>query len=322
MIEGGGMKKTKTKITSPGNQIYLLNKKWTVFVLAPGFKPAKNVCDELKKLPAHYNWNPKRVSGHFLMASSKNNRISDLVFALTSHDIDVIWCVRGGYGSLDLVETLSSIPIPKKPKILIGLSDVTSLHIVLNAKWGWTSLHASNIDRCLNGLIRRRDFRDIDGILNATKPVTIIKGIKPINKLAERSNELIGPLMGGNLVTLSSHLGTGFDYVLPNSILFLEEIGERAYRIYRLLTQLKMSGYLKSVRGVVFGEFYQCLEPDGKTLWQKAIKEWASDLTIPVWSGVPCGHGQKQVPLCFGSSARLIRSGNQFALEIQNALKK
>lgn len=239
---------------------------------------------------------PRLLKPHLYLSNSDEARFRFLKNAFENSDSEIIWCMRGGYGSNRLMPMLEKMKRPKKKKLFIGISDVTSIHSFLNQEWGWPTLHACLLDRIGKGTIREHDLKTIVQVIRGQKKVLSYK-MKPLNTFAKKSDHLEGYLRGGNLVTFQSLLGTSAHPRLGGRILFLEELSERAYRIDRILQHLSQSGVLRSLRGVVFGQFTDCVERDGKIIWPKTLKEWAQQQNFPVWQGLPCGHDVAQRPL-------------------------
>lgn len=250
---------------------------------------------------------PRTLKPHLYLSNSDEARFRFLKKALENEESEIIWCMRGGYGSNRLMPLLEKMKRPKKRKLFIGISDVTSIHSFLNQEWNWPTLHACLLDRIGKGTIREHDLKTILQVIRGQKEVISYK-LKPMNSLAKKNPKVEGYIRGGNLVTLQSLLATPSHPQWGGRILFLEELGERAYRIDRILQQLTQSGVLRSVRGVLFGQFTQCTERDGKVLWPKTLKEWAQAQSMPVWDGLPCGHDVAQKPLFLNTHSE-IRKG-------------
>lgn len=294
-----------------------------IAVVAPGFSPSLEVQKKFKVFSTqhpgfNFNFPSRLIQKNPLFANEEAARAEFLVNALKNDANDVVWCLRGGYGSLPLLKYLKNVSKPKKPKLLVGLSDITSLHLFLNEVWDWSSIHGSNLDRWISDQIPKPVLAELSGILTGTRGVTTYKNIKPVNELAKEVKSGKSRLTGGNLVTLTSHLGTPFQTSFKNRFVFLEEIGERGYRIDRCLTQLSLSGVLKGCQGVLLGQFTSCNEPNGKKLWPWVVREWAKGLEVPVYSGVPSGHEKAQWPLSFGTAAEVKKVNDRWNLIIEN----
>ena len=138
------------------------------------------------------------------------------------------------------------------------------------------------------------------------KKEIIFDRLKPINAFSQTPGVVEGPIVGGNLSTFCSLLGTVAHPDLSGKILFLEESGIRGYQADRLLEQIVQSGILAPCKAVVCGHFSACLEPDGSSLWQLFIERFASRTYCPVLVNVNAGLGMVQMPMPLGGPARLI----------------
>ena len=127
-----------------------------------------------------------------------------------------------------------------------------------------------------------------------------------MNSLALKIKNISGTIIGGNLTTLQSGLGTEFQLEGRGVFLFFEEVGERAYRIDRILEQMKQAGIFKKSKAIIFGPFTDCLEPDKKNLIPLLLKYFALETQCPVYQGIKSGHGLDQQPLPLGTSARIV----------------
>ena len=222
--------------------------------------------------------------------------------------IKALVSMRGGYGCLRMLEFIDFDAVLANPKYLVGFSDITVLQNVLLAKTGLLCLHgpvlttlasapdhvSNRLENCLKG--------NWQGTLKRTQCVEV---------RANRSCE--GTLIGGNLSSLSSLLGTMFDFPWDNTILFLEDVHEPLYRIDRLLTQIKLAGKLRHIRGLLLGDFSPCPQlTDGSQASSAANMEvWSlvdsicNDLDIPIWGNFPTGHILDNIPLPLGAWTKM-----------------
>jgi muramoyltetrapeptide carboxypeptidase len=253
---------------------------------------------------------------HFLHSHEDEFRLKTLREALAAPDSKAVWCLRGGYGSVRLLPELSRMRQPRTSKVFIGISDITSLHLFLNQKWGWPTLHASMLGSLGAGRTPKAIQDELYEILMGKATVVAFRGLRACNARAKSCRTLRGSLRGGNLVTLQSSLGTKFALDTRGHFLFLEEIGERGYRVDRILEHLRQAGSLKGCRGVLFGDFIGGEEPGGKEYWSQAIRRFAALEEYPVYSGVPSGHGTilRAVPL--GTPAILENQGGRALLSV------
>ncbi len=244
--------------------------------------------DEILK-PEHY------------LSNTDEKRYQQVKTAFECSDSSVIWCLRGGYGSFRLWPYLLKLKKPSVQKYLIGLSDITSLHQFVHQKWNWPSIHAPLLDRIGQGLLPPENETEILQLLSGDITQTVHENLTPLNDSARHLKKIKGVLRGGNLVTFMASLGTPLQPQYQNSqhsiILFFEDIGERGYRVDRLLRQLKMTKLFNHVQAIVFGDFTQSEEKNGVDLVPYTLKNFAQSISIPVFSGVKSGHSEWQRPL-------------------------
>lgn len=307
-----------------GDKYQYMKRKLVVAVVAPGFRPREDVLNKIQDYITSQNYfdfqyDSKIIESHPLNSASIELRKESLARAILDPQVDVIWCLRGGYGSLQLLPKLVKLKKPKKKKLLIGLSDITSLHIFLNQKWGWSSLHASHLDRWVENKVDSQTMKEnLDLLYGRVKKIEF-PNLNPVGNLAGSLKKLkVKALVGGNLVTLTSHQGTPFEIQLKDRFLFFEEIGERAYRIDRCLTQLYLAGKFKGCKGILIGQMTQCLEPDGTDLLPWLWQHWADKLEIPVFTGVETGHDAVQRPLPLGTEAEIVNKNGIFSLVVKS----
>lgn len=280
-----------------------------VDVIAPGFKCDKSALNNSLKILKSWGLVPRVPKDLFgkdlLCANTDEVRWRHLKSALTAKDSKAIWCVRGGYGSCRLMPKLQKLKKPKKAKVLIGYSDITTLHQHLNQKWGWTTLHAPLLDT-LAEHENMKDFFLLQDILMGLEDEVLVSKLKCIS-FAKTSRSVIGDLVGGNLSVLHSHLGTPWEESWQGKILFLEDIGERGYRLDKMLFQLESSGAFKGLKAIVLGDFTGGKEPgSSRSLVWPTLERFFSSYKIPVYRGVPAGHGKKKMPLPLGAKCLLV----------------
>ncbi len=240
-------------------------------------------------------------------------RFNDLKRALYATDSKVIWCIRGGYGSARLIERLTRLKKPKVEKMLIGYSDITSLHIFLNQKWGWTSLHGPMISSFVKNGFDKSAFREIKKIFFDKKYDQKFK-LKAMNDEAMKIKRIEGTLAGGNLSVVQLSLGTGLEFNSKGKILILEDVGERGYKIDKMLNHLKNTKALKGCVGIVFGDFVGGLESSGESFVDFALMRFALEVKIPVFRNLEFGHGNKNRPVLFNGSKKARIEKNQLLI--------
>lgn len=228
------------------------------------------------------------------LAGSDARRLSELKQALLTQDSQIIWCVRGGYGATRLLDSLPLELIQKANKLLIGFSDITALH----ARWhsaGLQSIHASMVARLASepSEVLERLFR-----LLRDEPVDALKGECLVSGTSQ------GVLSGGNLALLSALCGTPYQPDFRGCVVFLEDVGERPYRLDRMWVQCRQAGLMDGVVGLALGEFSDCDGPQESTAAQ-ILAEHARSLGVPTLTALPCGHGRVNMALPFGRQVLL-----------------
>lgn len=295
-----------------------------VDIVAPGSGTSAleltQACEFLKSWGLVPRVSADLFSGHPYLSNSDEYRFQNLKKALYAKDSKMVWCLRGGYGSLRLVPSLLKLKPPAKRKLLIGYSDITSLHLFLLQKWNWISCHGPLLDGMGKGKYANSEAEELKALLFGTSRELVFQDLEPLNALAKKVKTLKAPLVGGNLVTLSSHWGTELSPKLSGKILFLEEIGERAYRLDRLLTQLTQSR--SKMKAIVLGDFIGGAEASGENYGPQTLKDWAMCQKLPVFGGVRSGHGAVNRPLFFGVGAELVVKGQSVLLKNSTGVAK
>ena len=196
--------------------------------------------------------------------------------------------VRGGYGSVQLLPMFEGWRPQDTPKLFIGYSDNTSLMSWLTCQCGITALYGPMIE---GRLAKGADGYDETSLLRLAQGTGAGLELQPDGLSVIRPGRAEGPLFGGTLTQLAGSLGTPYAFDPPDgSILFIEDVNERPYRIDRMMTQLRLSGVLSRVRGLVFGEMRGCDEPSGSPTAREAIEALTAHFTGPVLIGFPAGH--------------------------------
>lgn len=208
-------------------------------------------------------------------------------------DSKVIWCLRGGYGSMRLIPLLEKIKIPPKPKLLIGFSDITALHIYFNQKWNWPTLHGRTISQLHPEWEMNQEQQQLLDLLFGRTEEVSFTNLIPMNESAKANLVINAPIVGGNLRILQSSLGTAWEVASRDKILFIEDVAERGYSVDRMLEQLHQANVTNlNLKALLIGDFTEGFEKNGKDLVQVALKRFAERVNYPVISGVPCGHAK------------------------------
>jgi muramoyltetrapeptide carboxypeptidase len=231
------------------------------------------------------------------LAGSDAHRVSDLNGALGDPAIDGIWCVRGGYGVLRLLEMVDFEALRRTPKPLIGFSDITALHAAIGTKAGVISYHGPTARGMLSAFskasLKRAVICGVDSAGAAEKAEVLVGGVTH------------GRLAGGNLAVLAALAGTPFFPDLQGSILVLEDVNEPVYRIDRMLQHLRLTGALSGIAGLVFGAFTERGDSDDSAPLARVLRETAEAIGVPCLAGAPIGHIEEQWTLPLGALAEL-----------------
>jgi muramoyltetrapeptide carboxypeptidase len=217
------------------------------------------------------------------LAGSDEARAAVLARAMLDPRVDAIVCARGGYGAMRILDALPWDEFGRRPKLIVGFSDVTALHLALSAR-GIRSIHGPNV----TGLGREISAAERISLLDALED----RPLPPWRELeVVVEGEARGPLVGGNLALVDAMAASGRLSIPRGAILALEDVGERPYRIDRMLTSLLLSGLVARLGGIVFGSFTDCSPgPDGVGA-EDVVRERTRDLPIPVVIRAPFGHG-------------------------------
>ena len=218
-------------------------------------------------------------------------------------DVRALIATRGGYGSVQVVPFLDQKVMRATPKLFIGYSDNTSILSWLTCQCGIPALHGPMLDRRLSRGPDAYDERSFVSLAGGGAGDTLgPEGVEVV-----QSGETVGRLYGGTLTNLVASLGTPYAFDPPErSILFIEDVNERPYRIDRMLTQLRFSGVLDRAVGLVFGDMRSCDEPDGRVTVRAVIQRLTKDFKGPVVFGFPSGHSSGPCwTLPLGVSVRL-----------------
>lgn len=247
------------------------------------------------------------IEPQIYLSNTDQQRFYHFKQALFAEDSKAIWCLRGGYGSLRLLPELQKIKKLPFKKWFLGYSDITTIHQWLNQNHGWTTLHSPLFDRAGLGAFQEVEKNEVIGLISGQKKEIHFSHLKPFNTMAQnfcdKNKKIKSKILGGNLTVFTSSLGTFLDpkkFIEKNKpLLFFEDIGERGYRLDRLLHQCLLSGVFQNASAVVLGDFLGGSETNGENHVLTVLRDFFEQLSVPVFSGLPVGHGglQRVLPL-------------------------
>jgi len=278
----------------------------TVGLISPGFSlPDPGQYDEIAGTIEELGFSVKsgaharRRYGY--LAGTDEERASDLNDAFSDSEVDAIIPFRGGWGSNRILDLIDFETIARNPKPLIGFSDITSLLLAIYSRTGLVTFH---------GPVGKSEWTDFT--LQHFRKILMDGDTPELSNPAGESFRTItpgkasGPLIGGNLTVLTSMLGSDYLPEFNGAILFLEDVGEDIYRIDRMLTQLKLSGVLSRISGLVFGKCTDCKAGSGESLTlDQVFADHLEPLDIPAFRGSMIGHIDDVFTLPIGIPAEM-----------------
>lgn len=222
----------------------------------------------------------------------------------------VLWALRGGYGSAKIIPELKKLPKPSKEKWFIGYSDNTALHLFLTQEWGWKTIHGSCISEIMNNKeTARENFAKIDQIISGKAPYAKIDGLIPLNDSAQSIESITSSLTGGNLTIVETSIGTNWQIITNNKILFLEDVNIKPYILDRSLLHLKQAGILEDVDAIIFGDIN-----NNNAEILSVILNFAKSTNIPIFKCEKFGHRKINHPLIYNTKSILSKSGKGYSL--------
>jgi muramoyltetrapeptide carboxypeptidase len=250
----------------------------------------------------------ENIPAYGYLAGTDENRHNAFQAAIDHGEAKAIMAARGGYGTTRILDQLDVSGLVKAPKWIVGSSDLTAVLIKLYSECRLLAIHGPMVFRFASS--HRDDLNMLIDLLEG-------KPWAPPPNLGSLSNgKAEGPLIGGNLTILAHMAGTVPANFADGAILFLEDAGEQPYRLDRCLTQLKRAGMLENLSGIVLGEFTNCVPgPDGVTVEEVMVRNLVP-LDIPVATGYPAAHGDRNYPFVHGGQVILDAHGGEAAITL------
>jgi muramoyltetrapeptide carboxypeptidase len=273
-------------------------------------------------LKPKFGKNVRKRTGY--LGGSIDERLEDLHAMFADSSVDAVFAIRGGYGAAQLLDKIDYELIRRNPKIFLGYSDITALHLAIQKRAGMITFHGpvtlSGFSEYTQKNFRRALFLDTPLGLVANPPEP--NAIRPSHTLRTvRGGRARGRLVGGNLTLISSLMGTPFEIDTRGKILLVEDVDEQPYSIDRMLTQLRLAGKLDEAAGIVFGECSGCRPADWRPSFESTLSlgevldEILGKLKIPVLSGLTFGHTADQLTLPLGAMASLDAGKGELVIE-------
>ncbi|PWU13432.1 MAG: hypothetical protein C5B49_14785 [Bdellovibrio sp.] len=289
-----------------------------VDVVAPGWACKAELIEPARQLLQSWGLRVRIPEGLLepwtFFANSDEKRGRFLHQALHARDSKAVWCLRAASGTHRVLPLIFSRAKPKRPpKLVIGFSDITALHAALIRHWAWPSLHGPMLDRLAQHNLSLDIVEKLRSVVFGESFELKFDGLKPQNLKARRASLIRGSILGGNLTVFENLIGTRYMPKTQGRILFFEDVGERGYRLDRSFVHLAQAGLFVGVRAIVIGQLTGGDEPvepgeignekGKKNLVDVAVQNLAEMVKIPVFRGLPVGHGELQWPLPLGTEA-------------------
>ncbi len=251
-------------------------------------------------------------SRHGYMAGTEKERLDDLHAMFADPSIAGVFCLEGGYGTERLLDAIDYDLVRKHPKVFLGYSDITGLHLALTKRAGLVTFHGPVALSALPPWT----LENLKKALMAPEPIGELLNPPEDDPLSPQfpvhtvtSGKARGTIAGGNLTLISTTMGTPYEIETKGKLLFLEDTGEAPYRIDRMLTQLKLAGKLQEAAGIVWGTCTECTPAKSSFEVNLSISDLVEEilgpLGKPVLAGLVFGHSKEKVTLPIGVEAEL-----------------
>ncbi len=258
---------------------------------------------------------------HGYMAGTEKERLEDLHAMFADREVAGVFCLEGGYGTERLLSGIDYELVRKNPKVLLGFSDITGLHLAITRKAGLVTFHGP----VAMGSLPPWSLANLRKALFSAEPIGELSNPPeddpnwpqfPLHTITP--GKARGPIAGGNLTLVSTTMGTPYEIEAKGKILFLEDTGEAPYRVDRMLTQLKLAGKLQEAAGIVWGTCTDCTPAKSSfevnLSMSDLLDEILGDLGKPVLAGLVFGHTKEKATIPMGVEAELDAGAKKVAI--------
>lgn len=288
-----------------------LKKGDTIGVISPASPSDRSEVDKLERVLTDKGFKVKMGKSPYetnrYLAGEDDLRAEDVNSMFADSEVQGILCVRGGYGTPRILDKLDYDLIRDNPKIFLGYSDITSLHIAFNQICGLVTYHGPmGVSDIMDGLDPFTEKSLIDIIMSGEENL-VLANPEDIQLEIIQSGQVEGEIIGGNLSLIADTMGTDYEIDCKDKILFIEEIGEKPRNIDRMLNQLRLAGKIQDAKGVILGDFNNCDNEDGETSFvlREVVEQYFGHLDKPVIYNFKSGHCEPMITIPFGVKVRL-----------------
>jgi muramoyltetrapeptide carboxypeptidase len=245
------------------------------------------------------------------LAGDDASRAEELMRAFEDPSVHAIIALRGGYGCARLIPLLSKRRLRRHPKIFMGFSDITALHLFFNRHFGWVTIHGPMAN---SSVLKNFPLDQESHLLSLwTNP-----DYRPTLQFPQLdtwvSGTAEGILTGGCLSIVTTSLGTPYEIRTEGKVLFLEDQGEPPYRLDRMLTHLRLSGKLQNAAGFVLGQFPDCEPTKSDYSSADVLRDFLTEFKVPIIANFPAGHGENNWAIPLGAKIRMDASARTISL--------
>ncbi|NLB89797.1 MAG: LD-carboxypeptidase [Clostridiales bacterium] len=274
-------------------------------------KIREQIISKVEKMGLKAKIHPSVYRQHGYFSGTDSQRAQAFMDAFLDKDVQGVFCVKGGYGVMRILDKIDYAAIREHPKVFVGYSDITAVHTAIQNECKMVTFHGPMLTSSKEetGYTCEALWQSV----SAKKPLGEMKNPKGERLESFAPGIAKGRLTGGNLTLLTHTLGTPYEIDTKGKILFLEEVDEEVYCIDRMLTHLALAGKLKECEGIILGGFTNCEMENSTGLTLKNVfEELLLPLKKPVVSSLAAGHVSKQLTLVLGGEH--ILDGNKGTL--------
>lgn len=283
----------------------------TVGIIAPASptteERVKKAHDKLIEMGFKVKMGKSPYERYGYLSGSDNIRAEDINEMFRDKEVDGIICIRGGYGTPRILDLLDYEAIKNNPKVFVGYSDITALHIAFTQIADLVTYHGPMVASDMIGNFSEFSKDNLYKAIMETDPIGKISNPPGEEIITINGGIAEGNIIGGNLSLIVDTIGTPYEIDVKGKILFIEEIGEEPYNIDRMLNQLRLAGKLHDAVGIILGDFNNCVSEkhDENLTLEQVIEDHIKPVGKPTIFNLQAGHCEPMVTIPFGVRARL-----------------